>query len=148
MLPQPPLPNRLRYPIEVGLTGDVKGMLQALLSLLQRKNRGFLGEAQQRMADWNSLLERVETTEKSPLRPQMVIRAVSDLLDDDAVLSLDCGANPHFSARCLRLRPNQQLTGTGMLASMAPGLSYAIAAKLAYPDLHPLPSLAMVGSRC
>ena len=143
MLPQPPLPNRLRYPIEVGLTGDVKGMLQALLSLLQRKtDRGFLGEAQQRMADWNSLLERVETTEKSPLRPQMVIRAVSDLLDDDAVLSLDCGANPHFSARCLRLRPNQQLTGTGMLASMAPGLSYAIAAKLAYPDLQ---SVAIVG---
>ena len=94
------------------------------------------------MADWNSLLERVEATEKSPLRPQMVIRAVSDLLDDGAVISLDCGANTHFSARCLRLRPNQRLTGTGMLASMAPGLSYAIAAKLAYPDRQ---SVAIVG---
>jgi pyruvate dehydrogenase (quinone) len=138
-------PDRLglRYPVEVGLTGDVKGTLQALLPLLQKKtDRGFLGEAQQRMADWNSLLERVETTAKSPLRPQMVIRAVSDLLDDDAVISLDCGANTHFSARCLRLRPNQQLTGTGMLASMAPGLSYAIAAKLAYPDRQ---SIAIVG---
>jgi pyruvate dehydrogenase (quinone)/pyruvate decarboxylase len=58
------------------------------------------------------------------------------------MISLDCGANTHFSARCLRLRPNQQLTGTGILASMAPGLSYAIAAKLAYPDRQ---SVAIVG---
>jgi pyruvate dehydrogenase (quinone) len=138
-------PDRLglRYPVEVGLTGDVKATLQGLIPLLRRKtDSGFLTEAQRRMADWNSLLERVETTEKSPLRPQMVIRVLSDLLDDDAVISLDCGANTHFAARFLRLRPNQQLTGTGMLASMAPGMSYAIAAKLAYPDRQ---SVAVVG---
>jgi DNA-binding transcriptional regulator PaaX len=34
------------------------------------------------------------------------------------VISLDCGANTHFAARCLKLRANQRLTGTGMLASM------------------------------
>jgi len=72
----------------------------------------------------------------------MVIRALSDLLSDDAVISLDCGANTHFAARCLRLRANQGFTGTGMLASMGPGLSYAIAAKFAYPDRQ---SVAIVG---
>jgi pyruvate dehydrogenase (quinone) len=72
----------------------------------------------------------------------MVIRAVSDLLSDDAVISLDCGANTHFAARCLRLRENQRLTGTGMLASMAPGLPFAIAAQLAYPERQ---SVAIVG---
>lgn len=138
-------PDRLglRYPVEVGLTGDVKATLQGLLPLLQRKaDRSFLGQAQYRMSDWNALLERVETTQKSPLRPQMVIRALGDLLDDNAVISLDCGANTHFAARCLRLRPNQRLTGTGMLASMAPGLPFAIAGKLAYPDRQ---SVAVVG---
>jgi pyruvate dehydrogenase (quinone) len=130
-------PDRLglRYPVEVGLTGDVKATLQGLLPLLHRKSdRSFLSEAQQRMADWNRLLDQVESTQRSPLRPQMVIRALSDLLADDAVISLDCGANTHFAARSLRLRANQRLTGTGMLASMAPGLSYAIAAQFAYPD--------------
>jgi pyruvate dehydrogenase (quinone) len=138
-------PDRLglRYPIEVGLTGDVKATLLGLLPLLQRKSdRGFLDEAQRRMSDWNGLLERVESTARTPLRPQMVVKAVSDLIDEDAVISLDCGANTHFAARCLRLRAKQQLTGTGMLASMAPGLSYAIAAKLAYPDRQ---SVAVVG---
>jgi pyruvate dehydrogenase (quinone) len=138
-------PDRLglRYPVEVGITGDVKATLQALLPLLQRKtDRRFLNEAQQRMVAWNSLLEGIEKTAKSPLRPQMVIRALSDALADNAVISLDCGANTHFAARHLRLRANQRLTGTGMLASMAPGLSYAIAAKFAFPDRQ---SVAVVG---
>ena len=38
------------------------------------------------------------------------------------IISLDCGANTHFAARHLMLRPGQRLTGTGMMASMAPGL--------------------------
>ena len=138
-------PDRLglRYPVEVGLTGDVKATLQGLLPLLRRKaDRGFLTEAQHRMADWNTLLDQVAATPRSPLRPQMVIRALSDLLADDAVISLDCGANTHFAARGLRLRANQRLTGTGMLASMAPGLPFAIAAQFAWPKRQ---SVAVVG---
>jgi pyruvate dehydrogenase (quinone) len=79
------------------------------------------------MADCNGLLEHVESTRRSPLRPQMVIRALSDLLAGDAVISLDCGVNTHFAARGIRVRANQRFTGTGMLASMAPGVSFAIA---------------------
>jgi pyruvate dehydrogenase (quinone) len=138
-------PDRLglRYPVEVGLTGDVKATLQGLLPLLRRKtDRSFLTEAQRRMADWNALLDQVAATQRSPLRPQMVIRALSDLLADDAVISLDCGANTHFAARGLKLRANQRLTGTGMLASMAPGLPFAIAAQFAYPGRQ---SVAVVG---
>jgi pyruvate dehydrogenase (quinone)/pyruvate decarboxylase len=133
----------LRYPVEVGLVADVKASLQAMLPLIQHKDdRAFLSEAQQRMSDWNRLVDQVESVPRSPLRPQMVVRAVSDLVADDAVISLDCGANTHFAARCLHLRENQRLTGTGMLASMAPGLSYAIAAQLAYPNRQ---SVAIVG---
>jgi len=138
-------PDRLglRYPVEIGLTGDVKATLQGLLPLLMRKtDRSFLQEAQRRMADWNQLVKNVVTTSRSPLRPQMVIGTLSDLLPDNTVISLDCGANTHFAARCLQLKENQRLTGTGMLATMAPGMSYAIAAKLAYPDR---PSVAVVG---
>ena len=138
-------PDRLglRYPVEVGLTGDVRSTLQALLPLLDHKSdRAFLSEAQQRMTEWNDLLNQVERVERTPLRPQMVIRAVSDLVTEDAVISLDCGANTHFAARCLRLRAGQRLTGTGMLASMASGLPFAIAAKLAFPQRQ---SVAIVG---
>src|SRR3984957_6728425 len=133
----------LRYPVEIGLVGDAKATLAALIPLLQRQSdRGFLQEAQSRMADWNRLLAEIETTAREPLRPQMVTKAVSDLIADDAVISLDCGANTHFAARNLKLRPGQRLTGTGMMASMAPGLPFAIAGQLAYPDRQ---SVAIVG---
>jgi len=138
-------PDRLglRYPVELGLTGDVKATLRAILPLLRLKtDRNFLLAAQRRMADWNALLDQVADTRRSPLRPQMVIRAVSDLAPDNAVISLDCGANTHFAARGLKLRADQRLTGTGLLASMAPGLSYGIAAKYAFPDR---PSIVIAG---
>jgi pyruvate dehydrogenase (quinone) len=133
----------LRYPVEIGLVGDAKATLAALIPLLQRQSdRRFLEEAQSRMASWNSLLGQVGATSRSPLRPQMVIKAVSDLIADDAVISLDCGANTHFAARNLMLRPGQRLTGTGMMASMGPGLPFAIAGQLAYPNRQ---SVAIVG---
>jgi pyruvate dehydrogenase (quinone) len=133
----------LRYPVEIGLIGDVRATLTALLPLLQRKqSSGFLEETQQRVRDWNALLTRVAATQRSPLRPQMVLRALSDALADDAVISLDCGANTHFAARMLQLREHQSLTGTGMLATMAPGMPFAIAAQLAFPSRQ---SVAIVG---
>src|ERR1700744_388718 len=107
----------LRYPVEIGLVGDARATLAALIPLLQRQSdRGFLQEAQSRMAAWTRLLGQVEATPRSPLRPQMVIKAVSDLIADNAVISLDCGANTHFAARNLMLRSDQRLTGAGMMA--------------------------------
>jgi pyruvate dehydrogenase (quinone)/pyruvate decarboxylase len=133
----------LRYPVELGLTGDVKQTLAALIPLLRRKDeRNFLQTAQARMNDWRRLTDKIEQDERVPIRPQRVVRALSDLLDDNAVIALDCGANTHFAGRHLRIKGDQMLTGTGMMASMAPGIAYAIAAKLAFPDRQ---AVALVG---
>jgi pyruvate dehydrogenase (quinone)/pyruvate decarboxylase len=94
------------------------------------------------MGDWVALLDRLETSPRTPLPPQTVIRALSDLIDDDAIISLDCGTNTHYSARHLRLRAGQQLTSAGLLATMAPGLPYAISASFAYPNRQ---SIAITG---
>jgi len=132
----------IRYPVEVPLVSDVKATVAALLSLLQPKEDGFLKDAQNRMRDWRALLDRVCATARTPLRPQMVMRELSNQLAPDAVISLDCGANTHFAARIIELREQQKLTGTGMLATMAPGLPFAIAAQLAFPNRQ---SVAVVG---
>jgi pyruvate dehydrogenase (quinone) len=133
----------LRYPVEIGLIADVKATLIALLPLLREKqDHTFLAAAQSRMRDWNALLDRVAATQRTPLRPQMALRALSEALAEDAIISLDCGANTHFAARMLQLREHQSLTGTGMLATMAPGMPYAIAAQLAFPARQ---SVAVVG---
>ncbi|MGI4814268.1 MAG: thiamine pyrophosphate-binding protein [Janthinobacterium lividum] len=77
----------LRYPVEVGLVGDTKETLRALLPLLRQKDDAFLRESQARVTQWNALLDRVAATERTPIRPQSVIRAVSDALAPDAIVS-------------------------------------------------------------
>jgi pyruvate dehydrogenase (quinone) len=72
----------------------------------------------------------------------MAMRELSNQLAPDAVISLDCGANTHFAARIIELKQGQKLSGTGMLATMAPGLPFAIAAQLAFPKRQ---SVAVVG---
>jgi pyruvate dehydrogenase (quinone) len=132
----------IRYPVEVPLVSDVKATVAALLPLINAKDSAFLSDAQNRMRDWRALLDRVCATARSPLRPQMVMRELSNQLAADAVISLDCGANTHFAARIIELKEQQSLTGTGMLATMAPGLPFAIAAQLAFPKRQ---SVAVVG---
>jgi pyruvate dehydrogenase (quinone)/pyruvate decarboxylase len=133
----------LRYPVELGLVGDVRETLRALMPKLHRKgDRSWLALNQQRMAQWNQLIQTIEQDRREPMRPQGVVRIFGDLIDPDAIISLDCGGNTHFAGRHLRAKATQKLALSGMLASMAPGLPFAIAAKLAFPERQ---SVAVVG---
>ena len=54
----------------MGLVGDVKATLAALLPLLiSKKEPNFLMQAQRKMQQWNVLLARLAATERTPLRP-------------------------------------------------------------------------------
>ena len=134
----------LRMPVEIGLVGDMRATLAQLQPLLRRQtDRRFLAEAQARMRDWNALLRQVEGTQtRARLRPQTVVRALSDLAPDRALFSLDCGCNTQFAARHISLREGQGWTGCGTLVSMASGLPLAIAGAFAHPDRM---SIAVVG---
>jgi pyruvate dehydrogenase (quinone) len=94
----------IRYPVEVPLVSDVKATVAALLPLLQPKHEDFLREAQRRMQEWRALLDRVCGTARTPLRPQMVMRELSNQLAPDAVVSLDFGANTQLAARKKELK--------------------------------------------
>jgi thiamine pyrophosphate-dependent acetolactate synthase large subunit-like protein len=124
----------MRHPIEVGLTGDARSTLQALLPMLKpRADRSFLTRAQRRYKEWLELMDQRESREDVPLKPQRVVRAVSDLLADDAILTTDCGTITTWTARHIRIRRNQRYSLCGTLATMAPGLPYANAAQIAHP---------------
>lgn len=125
----------LRHPVEIGLVGDVRMTLEALLPLLPRRaDRGFMTLCQQSMKAWNDTLDRVESQRATPLKPQFVVAAVSRCLTSDAMISLDTGALTIFCGRHLRVKETHSLAVSGTLASMGVGLPYALAAKLAYPD--------------
>jgi pyruvate dehydrogenase (quinone)/pyruvate oxidase len=133
----------LRYPVEIGLVGDSKLILSALLPLLHQKyDRGFLKSKQVAMKKWNDLLKEQSTRNDKPIKPQVIAKAVSDELDDNAIISVDCGTNTSWAARYINIRKGMKFSVSGTLSSMANGLPYAIAAQIAFPERQ---SVAFVG---
>ena len=144
----------LRYPVEVGLVGDSKKILSALLPLLlngrtndnnndssnqqyrEEQQAEFLRLKQQSMKRWIDLLDKQsnQTDEKKPIKPQAIARAVSEQLEDNAIISVDSGTNTIWGARFLNIRKGMKFSVSGTLASMACGLPYTIGAQLAYPQ--------------
>ncbi len=125
----------LRFPVEVGLVGDAKATLRALLPLLSQKaDRSFLEQAQRGMTAWRKQMDAEETRMDKPMKPQVVARVLSDLAAPDAIITGDSGTNTTWIARNFTLRQDQMFSCSGNLATMAPGLPYAIGAQVAYPD--------------
>jgi pyruvate dehydrogenase (quinone)/pyruvate oxidase len=130
-----PMRIGLRYPVEVGLVGDSRRTLQALLPMLQRhEDRSFLEKAQQGMEKWRQLMADYAGVMDTPMKPQVVASEVNRLLRDDAIVTCDSGTIATWWARYIHVKRGQMHSLSGTLASMANGLSYAIAAQIAYPE--------------
>jgi pyruvate dehydrogenase (quinone) len=124
----------LRHPVEAGLVGDCKPVLQALLPLIKRKDdRSFLKTAQQRMQTWNKLMEERGTRTAMPMKPQVPMHYLNKMLADDAIIACDCGTVTTWVARYIQMRGDMKFAVSGMLATMAEGLPFAVGAAVAYP---------------
>jgi pyruvate dehydrogenase (quinone) len=123
----------LRHQVDVGLVGDAKTILAALLPLLKRKNDKFLKKSQDRMKSWNKLMEERGTRQDMPMKPQVVTHTLNKLLRDDAIVSADSGTIATWTARHVEIRGDMQFSLSGSLATMANGLPYSIGAAVAYP---------------
>lgn len=125
----------LRHPVDMGLVGDAKRVLQALLPVLQRKDdRSFLQQAQKNMKDWLKLVENRGTATSTPMKPEVAAHTLNKFLADDAIIACDCGTVTTWAARQLMIRDRMMFSVSGILATMAEGLPYAVAASVAYPN--------------
>ena len=141
----------LRYPVKIGLIGDSKLVLSELIPLLHdrrtlvRKNDpslDFLKSKQYAMEKWNDLLKEQSSRVDEPIKPQVIAAALSEVLDESAIISTDSGINTCWAARFLKIKHGMRFSGSGSLATMGCAVPYAIAAKIAYPDNQ---SIAFVG---
>ena len=124
----------LRYPADVGLVGDAKATLQALVPLLPRNDdRSFLTEMQQSVKSWWELMEERGTRTDTPMKPQVVTWNLGNLLPDDAIVCGDSGQVTTWIGRW-KLRKGQRFSFSGTMCSMMAALPYSIGAQRAYPD--------------
>ena len=133
----------LRYPVEVGLVGDSRMTLAALIPLLQRKEaRKWRDQIETRVARWWSTLEARAKVAAKPVNPQLPFWELSSRLPDDSIIACDSGSAANWYARDVKLRPGMLASLSGGLATMGCAVPYALAAKLAHPQR---PVIALVG---
>jgi pyruvate dehydrogenase (quinone) len=133
----------IRYPTEVNLVGDSAQTLRALVPLLERKSdRSWREDIEENMREWWDLVEDRAMDEADPINPQRVFSELSRRLPDNCILTSDSGSAANWFARNLKLRRGMMASLSGTLATMGPGVPYAIAAKFAHPDRV---AIALVG---
>jgi pyruvate dehydrogenase (quinone) len=133
----------IRYPMECAVVGDSKETLRALLPLLRRKeDRGWRDQIEDEIQEWWRLLEERAMQDADPINPQRLFWELNEYLPEDAILSADSGSSANWYARDLKLGPTHLASLSGTLATMGPGVPYAIAAKFCHPNR---PAVALVG---
>ena len=133
----------LRFPADVLLHGDSKETLQALLPRLARKtDRRWREGVEAAVGEWWKLLDERAHASANPLNPQLVFWELSPRLPDSCILTADSGSSTNWWARDLKVREGMMASLSGNLATMGPGLPYALAAKFVHPDR---PVVACVG---
>ncbi|WP_280491765.1 thiamine pyrophosphate-requiring protein [Nocardia asiatica] len=133
----------MRYPTEVNLVGDARSTLAELIPLVRRKDdRSWRERIEKNVARWWQTVERQCLLDADPVNPMRVVWELSERIPEDAIVTADSGSSTNWYARCLRMRGRMRGSLSGTLATMGPGVPYAIGAKFAHPDR---PAIALVG---
>jgi pyruvate dehydrogenase (quinone) len=133
----------IRYPMEVNLVGDSAETLKLLIPLLKRKDdRIWRDRIEKHVAQWWKTMEARAMESANPINPQRVFWELSPRLPDNCILTCDSGSSANWYSRDLKIRQGMMASLSGGLATMGPGVPYAIGAKFAHPDRV---VIAMVG---
>jgi pyruvate dehydrogenase (quinone) len=133
----------IRFPMELGLVGDAKSTLEELIPLVHHKtDTSWRAQIEEEVADWWRLIEDRAMQDADPINPQRLFWELNKYLPDDAILAADSGTSADWFARTLKLKPSHLASLSGTLATMGPGVPYAIAAKFTHPNR---PAIALVG---
>ncbi len=133
----------MRYPTELNIVADSAATLDALIPMLVRKtDRSWQETIEKNVSRWWETVERQCMVSAKPVNPMRIAWELSERLPADAIVTADSGSSTNWYARCIRFREGVRGSLSGTLATMGPGVPYAIGAKFAHPDR---PVIAMVG---
>ncbi|MEV4184437.1 thiamine pyrophosphate-dependent enzyme [Streptosporangium canum] len=124
----------VRMPTQVPMIGDAKEGLAALLPLLRRnEDRAHLDKYLKAMQRWRENMADLESPKRDPIAPQYLMSRIDRAATDEAILTCDSGTIATWAARHWTIRGERRFYLSGNLATMAPGLPYAIAIQHAFP---------------
>jgi pyruvate dehydrogenase (quinone) len=125
----------VRYPNDVSLVGDSRDTLQALIPMLATKpDRSWQDWIMEERRIWDDILDKRAHQDGDPINPERVFWELNQRLPDDVIMTSDSGSATNWYARQCMIREGMRGSLSGTLATMVPGVPYAISAKFAHPD--------------
>ncbi len=125
-----------RCKLDLGLVGDVKATLEALLPKLKaRTDRRHLDNAVAHYRHARQGLDdlAVGTPGRKPIHPQYLARVISESAAEDAVFTADVGTPTIWAARYLKMNGKRRLVGSWVHGSMANAMAHGIGIQAAQP---------------
>jgi pyruvate dehydrogenase (quinone) len=125
-----------RTPVTLGLIGNVKDTLEALIPMLDNKaDRSYLDLCLRHYKEARKGLDDLAVGQpgSSPLHPQFLAKVLDEVAADDAVFMCDVGTPTVWASRYLRMNGKRRLLGSFNHGSMANALPQAIGAQASHP---------------
>jgi len=126
-----------RCKLDVGVVGDIKETIRALIPLIQDKeDLSFLesfGKFYKKVEE--SLHQYVEDYgSENAIQPEYIANIMNDAADSNAIFTMDTGMTCVWGARYIHQKGDRKLLGSFNHGSMANAMPMAIGAALANPD--------------
>jgi pyruvate dehydrogenase (quinone) len=125
-----------RCKLDLGLMGDVKATLEALLPLVKiKKSEKHLKACLEKTREVEKSLSRHAEGNKDarPLAPEYVTSVLNQVADENAIFTVDTGMPAVWAARYLKMTRDRRLIGSFNHGSMANAMPQAIGAQFAFP---------------
>jgi pyruvate dehydrogenase (quinone) len=122
-----------RTAVDLGLVGDIRETVSALLPLVTAKtNRSNLSAALALTREWDESLQHYVRKAEShgQIRPEYLVATLDRLAADDAYFSVDTGTACIWGARYLKAARKRNIFGSFSWASMANAAPNAMGAQL------------------
>ena len=128
--------------VDLALVGDVKIVLEKLISVFKKKNPNFAKSNKQKIAAWWNQIEKWRkknslsyVNSKEVIKPQFAVQKLYELTkDQDVFITTEVGQHQMWAAQHYKFdKPNRWMTSGG-LGTMGYGLPAAVGVQVAHPD--------------
>ncbi len=124
------------YPNTVSILGDARTSLRRMIDAAPSGGAGYAdwrGRVQQIVAEWRAENAPMRNASATPIRPERICKAISDVLPDNGVVVSDTGHAGIWTARFIELRhPGQRYYRTA--GSLGWGFPASMGIQCALPD--------------
>ena len=125
---------------DLPIVGDLKDVLSKLHASLSKKPE-LVEDLVEATDEWRTMItewkERHPMTyrsSKSTIKPQFVIEKISEMTDENAIITTEVGQHQMWAAQFFTFRQPKTFLTSGGLGTMGFGLPAALGAQVAYPD--------------